>query len=704
MKTTLPLSLPRLGSAILSMCLLGSSGTAQAEDSSAAAAEAPEAATSEGPAPWTPAQWFEGGPDRLENWIELSVGGLITSGSRAQAEQRHGLERGPFGGIENLHWKRELDKKTTLTLDGRALWDQQDYNVALALQREGLGFLRVRYENFRLWTHNVGGYYPPGGTPPVWPENALTLDRGEFLVEAGLTLANLPALTFRYTHRYRDGDKGSTIWGPARPAGEVKGIYPTVHEVDETVDIFELEARHRVKQTEITGGVRYETGDLDHGRRTLLWPGEPLSWSLTDRQETKYDLFGAHAATETWVRTNLFFSTGFLFTRLDSDSAGNRIYGDDFDVGFIPNVPAYRALTGGCQKDEYVLNLNLLATPIRHLTFVPSIRVLRENWGAESAGLGTVGTVGTPFAARSDGDLLDVRERLELRYTGLTNWAFSALGEWTQGEGNLNELGGLSQFVRRATEDERFFQKYAAGVRWYASRRLSVDVGGYYKLNRYEYDHDPARDNTPNQSFNRYPAYLALQEFETWDGNVRLTLRPWSKLTLVSRYEYQLSTIYTRPDRVSGLGGFETSEMTSHILAQNVSWTPWSRLYLQAGINSVWSETHTAASAYTRAVLDAQNNYWTVNFNSGFVLDDKTDLNAGYFYYRADNFEDNAPDGLPLGMSAEEHGVTATLTRRINQNLRFTFRYGFFHYDEEPAGGRNDHEAHVLYSGVQYRF
>ena len=31
--------------------------------------------------------------------------------------------------------------------------------------------------------------------------------------------------------------------------------------------------------------------------------------------------------------------------------------------------------------------------------------------------------------------------------------------------------------------------------------------------------------------------------------------------------------------------------------------------------------------------LDAQNNYWTLNASSGFVLTDKTDLHAGYFFY-----------------------------------------------------------------------
>jgi hypothetical protein len=93
-------------------------------------------------------------------------------------------------------------------------------------------------------------------------------------------------------------------------------------------------------------------------------------------------------------------------------------------------------------------------------------------------------------------------------------------------------------------------------------------------------------------------------------------------------------------------------------------------LYLQVGANYVNSELTTPVSSFTDAVLAAQNNYWSLNANAGFVVDDQTDLNLGYTYYRADNFTDNTPDGIPFGSGAEEHGINATVIRRINKNLR----------------------------------
>ena len=233
---------------------------------------------------------------------------------------------------------------------------------------------------------------------------------------------------------------------------------------------------------------------------------------------------------------------------------------------------------------------------------------------------------------------------------------------------------------------------------------MTLDAGGYYKNNRYDYEH--TLDSTPNDStsVDRYPAYLVMQSFETFDGNVRLTLRPVPNVTLVSRYEYQISTVRTAPDPISELNEAESSKMTSHILAQNVSWIPWNRLSLQLGFNYVLSKTKTPASDVTQAILNAKNNYWALNFSSGLVLDDKTDLKLGYFYYRTDDYQDNSDIGLPLGAGGQEHAITATLARRLTERIRLTLRYGFSHYTDDAFGGNRDFNAHLVYSGLQYRF
>ncbi len=679
---------------------------------------AAQAGTTNGPAAklLTPLETFEGGQATYDNWVEIYTGGLMTQGSTAQAQSLYQLHSGPFGGIRDLHWQQAVAKKTTLTLDGHALFDQNDYQVTLGLQREELGYLRFKAGNFRTWYNGAGGYYPPTRLQYQLANDALALDRGEFSVEAGLTLKDLPQAVFNYTHSYRDGEKSSTLWGPVHPDSTtaVKGLFPSLYSINEQVDRFALDLTHHIATTDFGAGVRYETASLADTRQETFYHGEPIERDVTDRQGTSYDLLNLHAFSETWLKKNLFLSTGYSYANLNDSYSGSRVYGDDFDVAYRPdtlNGLGYTSLRGGAHQQEHVVNVNLMSTPIPNLTLVPSLRVLQNDWDANSSGIGTLGDHSGPFTSASDGGALDVRERLDLRYTGVTNWVYYCGAEWTEGDGNLDESGGLSQVnglgpppVQRHTEDTRFFQKYFLGTRWYPYRRTSIDLGGYYKNNQYNYNHPLDSTDNGAASPNRYPAYLIRQGFETYDANLRLTLRPARDLLLVTRYEYQWSAIDTTPDSLSGLGESTSAKITSQILGQNASWTPWTRLCLQAGGNYVLSETRTPASDATRAVSAAQNNYWTVTLNASVVLDDKTDLNLAYLYYQANDAGQYTTDGLPLGAGAEEHTVTASLTRRINPHLRISLKCAYSHYHDWASGGDNNATAEMVYTSLQYRF
>ena len=668
--------------------------------------------------PLTPQQMYEGGKDTYTDWVELSTGGLMTSGgSTAQAQQQFQLSKGVFGGISDLHIQQEVAKKTTLTLDGHALFDQNDYKVILGLSREELGYVKFTASDFRTWYNGAGGYYPPTRLQYNLPNDALSVDRGEISVEAGLTLKDMPQAVFKYTHSYRDGDKSSTIWGPVHPnlTTTVAGVFPSIYSLNEKVDSYALDLTHHINTTDFGLGVRYDTASLADTQKETFWSGETQQRDVTNQQGTSYDMFNVHAFSETWLKKNLFFSTGYSFANLDDNFSGNRVYGDDFDVAYSPNNlngMGYTSLNGGAHKQEHVVNVNLMTIPLKNLTIVPSLRVQQDNWNANSTGMGTLSDFNPePFTSNSDGESLDLRERLDIRYTGITNWVHYCGAELTEGNGDVNQTGGLNQVngygpppIQCHTDDTRFFQKYFVGTRWYPYRRTSIDLGGYYKNNQYNYNNP--LDSTYNGagSPDRYPAYLTQQNFQTYDGNVRLTLRPAANIMLVSRYEYQWSTINTTPDAISGFSSSQSSTMTSQIIGQNASWSPWSRLCLQAGFNYVLSETKTPTSDYTQAVLNSQNNYWTVTFNSAVVLDDKTDLNLTYLYYQASDYNNNSADGLPLGAGAQEHTVTAGITRRINPHLRVNVKCAYSQYNDWASGGNNNTTAEMVYTSLQYRF
>jgi hypothetical protein len=673
------------------------------------------AADTNAPPALTPEQMFEGGTNSFNNWVDFSVGHPFVSGDRAQFQQQLQIPAGMFGGISDFHFQTGIATNTTLTLDGRGIIDNHDYKLSLGIQRENTGYLRLSYEQSRTWFDGGGGYFPASGQYYQAPNNPLAVDRGKLSLEGGWTPEKGPKATFKYTHTTRDGEEGSTDWGYTHPTGSVlaKGLSPTLDVIHEHSDSFQLDVSDHIKSTEVGGGLRYETGKLDDALQITQYPGEPIQQRIADSQGTIYDLFGVHSFTETWLKTNILFSSGFSYAREGNNFSASRIYGNDFDVGYAPNAAnsfGYYGLGGSSQLNEYVFDFNLLYKPAPHFSIVPSVRVDREDWTASSAGWETLAAdAPAPFSSDSREGLTDLRQRLDLNYNGVTNWAFYGRADLTEIDGNLNQDGGLIPVggigilpVEELTYDRRFFQKYSAGARWYPSRGVTLDAGGYYKLNQYHYDN--SLDGAAINSMELYPGYLAMQDFETYDGNVRLTLRPWRNVTAVSRYEYQLSTIHTEPDPQYGLPNVQSSTMTSHIIAQDVGWTPWSRLSLQSGLNYVLSDTRTPASDVTQGILNAQNNYWTLNFSSLLVLDNKTDLNLSYVYYLSGDYVNDSPLGVPYGAGSEEHAVTATLTRRLSKNIRLAVKYGYFRYSDAAYGGNQNFGANLIYASLRYRF
>ncbi|HXP59958.1 MAG TPA: hypothetical protein VN829_05660, partial [Dongiaceae bacterium] len=204
---------------------------AKAEESAKA-----EAKSSEAPAALTPEQRYEGGTNSFKNWIEVGGGGFMVKGDAGQAEQQQQMKRGAYGGIEDLHVEGNIDKKTTLTLDGHGIFDDHDYQLSLNVKREDTGYVRLSFENFRTWSDSSGGFFGPDRLHFSTASEGLPLDDGKVSFEAGWTPKKGPKVTFKYTHKYRDGDETSTIWGPVNTSLGTRDIFPNTYNIDEKSD------------------------------------------------------------------------------------------------------------------------------------------------------------------------------------------------------------------------------------------------------------------------------------------------------------------------------------------------------------------------------------------------------------------------------------------------------------------------------------
>ena len=148
-----------------------------------------------------------------ENTIKVSAQATDFSGHRAASQARTQIFRNVSGGIEELTLGHELDKTTTLQIDGRALPGAEDYLAQFRLTRAEVGSLEMGYKRFRTFYDGVGGFFPLNNAwLPIHPR-ALYVDRGRFFTTATIALPKQPVFTFRYTNETRSGRKDSTIWG-----------------------------------------------------------------------------------------------------------------------------------------------------------------------------------------------------------------------------------------------------------------------------------------------------------------------------------------------------------------------------------------------------------------------------------------------------------------------------------------------------------
>jgi hypothetical protein len=655
-------------------------------------------------------------PD-YRNWFDVSVGGNMVRGNKAQFMENHQMPAGAYGGVSNFHYEQDVGKKGLFEIDGRGIFDNHDYSLTLNVQHPDYGYLRGGYREFRTWYNGTGGYLPVNDGMFHLENAELAIDRGEFWFEGGLTLPDKPILTFRYSHQFREGDKDSTIWGDTKSnLPDARGIVPTFLDIDEKRDIFQIDAEHTLSNTRFGAGLIFESSKEDDSRNILRNPGEAGQRYVTQEEKVDTDLFNVHAFQETWFKDNLLFTSGYSFTTMDTDIGGSRIYGMDYDSIYDPTYPGrqnrdegFLNLTGGSRVDQHVANLNLMLTPWENFTITTSLRIENDeqsgnaDYTETNVGSDLVSSQAAINNTRERG-FTDVSEGFEARYTGVTNWVLYARTEWLEGDGTLAEREAEADtgLVFRDTDSGRFTQKYAAGANWYPVRNLNFAGQYYYKSLKNDYNH--TLDSTSNlpTSGDRYPAFIRSQNFTTHDVNFRATIRPLPNLTLVSRYDFQLSTVNSYMDYLTPM---ESGNITTHIFGESLSWSPMSRLFLQGSLNYVIDRGETpAVDLFPAYIQRSDNDYVDANVTVGFALTGKTDLQAQYFLYYANNYADNSAVSVPYNTSAEQHGITGTLIHRFSKAMQWTIKYGWTSYTDKLYGGMNDYEAHMIESSFRYRF
>ncbi len=589
------------------------------------------------------------------------------------------------GGSATLH--QELGKDAALDFEGRGVFNDGDFKLALDITKKDVGFVRAGFTQYRHYFDSSGGFFKPFTTPSFTLPGNLYLDVGDIYADIGLTLPNAPKLTLGYERQYRDGTKSLLEWGGVTEAGQTRKIFPSAKDIDEHTDIFKAGIEHEIKGVRLADQFRYERFDTDT-RRMDFDAGK----SIIVREEYKHDAFFNTFRMDSYVKEHIYWSLGYLYTTLDGD-AGLDLTTTPF-TGPTDKNWVTRVVDVG--TDSHVVNLNTMFGPYRGLTIYAGVQAEKTESDGFTDALLTTGSSTLTNLINSSQDKQSLEETLGVRYTKIPFTTLYAEGRLTEQQIDLNEHDAT---FRRQTDTDIFRQDYRVGFNTSPWRR--VNLAGRYRYAFYQNDYDHTVDTEPG-----YPAFITAQDFTTEEVMGKLTVRPLSMLSVALQYQLVATDIKTGTAAIPLLvpkGSRYSGNYDANIYSISATVTPISRLYL-TGLFSFQDTRTVTLGNETPSVIEYKGNVYTAVGAAGFALDNKTDLTVEYSYSRSDNFTDNSADGLPLGLDFHRHGLIAGIRRKITKNIEARLRYGWYEYVESSSGGINNYIAHLGSASCTIRF
>jgi mono/diheme cytochrome c family protein len=640
---------------------------------------------------------------------------VTVDGNRRKFREDTWQKEGFTAGYERFEMRQPVGKDGTLDVEGRALFDQKDYRVALTLVRPDLGFVRGGYETYRKYFNDVGGYYAPFNLPPPALDREPSLDVGKAWFEAGLTLPDWPKLTVGYEYQFKDGDKSTLQWGqvsndPGAFFG--KAIYPGYKALDEHAHVIKLDVSHEIGGYALEDNFRTEFYDLS---TTRVNRGDFTPDAVALHKESYSHIQAANSfRAEKQLNAWLFLSGGYLYSHLEGDGS--------FNQAFSSLSGAFPAYTGdstdrlSLRQHSHTVNLNTLLGPWDGFSLAAA---LQSDWTRREGLTDLVigGPGGAPGEQASNLDRTTLDESVGLRYTAIPFTVFYAESRFQQEWDDHFER----EFIDDGFPDNRDFSRdtdarsdlkeYRVGFTVSPWPRVSFEPGYKHREKQSDYDHrvDEDLSQDPFISGNGYPAFIRARNVTTDQVEAKLVLRPatWLKTTLKYQLvaaDYRTTTdpayLISFPTNIFFPGGeILAGNQDAHVYSANLTLTPWRRLYLSTTVSYTKSRVLSGVNNGA-AVVPYRGDLYSVLSSGTLVLSASTDLIATYSFSRADYRQHNEADGLPLGIFYDRHAVTAGISRRLLKNMTARLQYGFFYYNEPSAGGANNYRAHAVLASL----
>jgi hypothetical protein len=681
----------------------------------------------------------------FDNYIVLGGQNAWVDKDKDAFQARTDTARGASGGIEDFNYEYDPTKDVSIITDGHAIAGSSDYLAHINVTKTDVGSVDAGYQRFRTYYDGVGGFFPTNNAWMPEPDQNLYVDRAKFWVEGTVSIPNQPIFTIRYTNELRDGQKDSTIWGPTDLTGipaystttnepvTKREIIPSYIDLGERHQDIEALMKHTIGKTTFELSVNEDlVNNLD--TRFLNWyPGEEKPFpaipaapvkvipsTLANNAETGYDQEGNKSSTfsaigkmETVFSDKISFHAGLRFQHLTSDFTGNRLLyiNTPTAVGtVIAPTDNVLGLLGGSKILDYTVTAGVDLKPFKDFRIQLDLKGENDyTKGADSytsVGAATVntttGVVASPAPALNHaGETVENPSwtpEINARYNGINNISLYTSASFQHVSGTERVVAQYS--TTPATQDEDTHEnhgQYTVGANWAPCSFFGLRGEIFYK------DH---QNNF--QDYADFPSAVPIQYvlgYQLYGGRLTATVAPIPTVTLTTRYILQNGSMETATNIVSPAvipGEYDSMNAHNQQIDETIDWTPLPQFYMEASVNVVFDCTSTA---YPQAglpadnvVQNANNNYWEGSVLAGYVIDKKTDGEAQYTYYRADNYDPAlAANTVPYGAGEEDYRFTVGVKHKINDKLVISAKVGYLVSRNDTSGDFTNYNAVVAY-------
>ena len=614
-------------------------------------------------------------------------------GDKSKFRELEGMKEGFAGGVTDALFSQHAGPNEKFLLEGHAVAPDHDFRLKLALDETDRGFVHAGFEEWRKYYTDTGGYDPAVAPPSFNFNRDLYVDNGRIWVDLGLTLPRWPQIVLGYEYQFKQGNKSMLDWGQAHR--ENVNVAPSIKVIDEHTHIIKLDVTHDFYGWHLEDNARVEF----YSEKNRSYETNAFQAAGATKTRDKYNhVQGMNTLTlGKQIRDWWYLSGGGYYSKLEGADFFNQTNGA-FGLSWNSQEITLR-------RESEIFSLTSLFTPLAGLSF----SVGTQNEWTHEEGFGNAPNLEfliTNAFENANLDKFKSMQNANLRFTKIPFTVLFADTRFEQesiGESQSQDPAGA---LTRQTDATNYRYNLRGGFNTSPWRWSSLNAEYRWKSSDTDYHH--SRDvwgsglGTPT---NGYPAFILGRTIHGGEFETKLALRPanWLKTTLT--YQMASTDYSTRTDPAVDAGTLNPVSPGGTILAGkydaqtfgfSATLTPIRRFYLYGAFTYSLSRL-TTASHGDPSVVPYSGNVYTVITTASYALSSKTGLLAAYNFSRGDYGQHNTA-GVPLGIDFTHQQLLVGLTRRFNDRVSASLRYGFSQYSQPSSGNLNNYTSHGVFA------